>query len=385
MNEMVVPSMCDGESDNELERPVLRPVSSARRIVALCDRFAVPILALLLVVIIPSFTEPFRLALFGKYLTFAFCAVGLVLAWGYGGILSLGQGIFFGLGSYLIAMAMKLKSTSADPAAAVFNADGPPVPDFMTWNSIDVLPWWWTPFQYLWFAVAAAIVLPAGLAFALGYANFRKRVSGVYFSIVTLCLAAVASIVIIGQQGYTGGINGITNLSTIAGYDIRSDAAVYVIYFVTSVLLLACILFGRFVLRSRLGKVLIAVRDREDRIRFSGYDPAMFKAVIFAIAAFFSALGGSLFTLNVGFASPSVSGIVPSIEMVIYAAVGGRLSLVGAVYGTLIISLAKSLLSEQFPSLWMYFMGLVFVGATMIFPKGLSGAFDCFRRSREGA
>ena len=278
---------------------------------------------------------------------------------------------------------MKLEATSADPAAAVFNAGGAPVPDFMTWNSIDVLPWWWVPFQNLWVAVTAAIVLPAGLAFALGYANFRKRVSGVYFSIVTLCLAAIASIVIIGQQGYTGGINGITNLTTFAGYDIQSDVAVYVIYFATAGLLLACVLAGRFILRSRLGKVLIAVRDREDRIRFSGYDPAMFKAVIFAVAALFSAIGGALFTLDVGFASPSVSGIVPSIEMVIYAAVGGRLSLVGAVYGTLIISLARSLLSEQFPGLWMYFMGAVFIAVTMIFPKGLSGALDRFRRDRE--
>ena len=365
---------------------MLRPPSSSSRmraVVAFCDRVAVPVLALLILVAIPVLTDSFRLAMFGKYLSFAFCAVGLVLAWGYGGILSLGQGIFFGLGSYLIAMTMKLEATSADPAAAVFNSDGPPVPDFMTWNSVDVLPWWWMPFEHLWFAVVAAIVLPAGIAFALGYANFRRRVSGVYFSIVTLCLASMASIVIIGQQGYTGGINGITNLSTFGGYDIRTDQAVYVIYFATALFLLSSILVGRFILRSRLGKVLIAVRDREDRIRFSGYDPAMFKAVIFAVAALFSAVGGALFTLQVGFASPSVSGIVPSIEMVIYAAVGGRLSLVGAVYGTLIICLAKSLLSEQFPSLWMYFMGAVFILTTMVFPKGLSGALDRFRGTQE--
>ncbi len=238
-------------------------------------------------------------------------------------------------------------------------------------------------FAHLWFALAAVLILPAALAFALGYANFRKRVGGVYFSIVTLSLAAIASIVIIGQQGYTGGINGITNLSTFAGYGIQSDFSVYVIYFITAILLLGCVLAGRFILRSRLGRVLIAVRDREDRIRFSGYDPAMFKGFIFAVAAFFSAIGGALFTLQVGFASPSVSGIVPSIEMVIYAAVGGRLSLVGAVYGTLIVCLAKSLLSEQFPSLWMYFMGALFIIVTMVFPKGLAGILDSFRGSQE--
>jgi urea transport system permease protein len=353
--------------------------SRAAAVVRLLDRFAVPLLAILLLIILPAFAGTFRLGLFGKYLSFAFCAVGLVLAWGYGGILSLGQGIFFGLGSYILAMFMKLESTSADPAAAVFVSEGPPVPDFMTWNSVDVLPWWWVPFAHLWFTIPILLILPTALAFGLGYANFRKRVGGVYFSIVTLALAAMASIIIVGQQGYTGGINGITNLTTFAGFDIQSDTAVYTMYYITTLLLLASILAGRFILRSRLGKVLIAVRDREDRIRFSGYDPAMFKGFIFAIAALFSAIGGAMFTLQVGFASPSVSGIVPSIEMVIYAAVGGRLSLVGAVYGTLVVGLAKSLLSEQFANIWMYFMGALFIICTMVFPKGLAGILDKYR------
>jgi len=353
--------------------------SRAASVVRLLDRFAVPLLAILLLIILPAFAGTFRLGLLGKYLSFAFCAVGLVLAWGYGGILSLGQGIFFGLGSYILAMFMKLESTSADPAAAVFVSEGPPVPDFMTWNSVDVLPWWWVPFAHLWFTIPMLLILPTALAFGLGYANFRKRVGGVYFSIVTLALAAMASIIIVGQQGYTGGINGITNLTTFAGFDIQSDTAVYTMYYVTALLLLASILAGRFILRSRLGKVLIAVRDREDRIRFSGYDPAMFKGFIFAIAALFSAIGGAMFTLQVGFASPSVSGIVPSIEMVIYAAVGGRLSLVGAVYGTLVVGLAKSLLSEQFANIWMYFMGALFIICTMVFPKGLAGILDKYR------
>ncbi len=355
---------------------------TAGRLVALLDRFAIPILALLLLVAIPMLSGPFRLGLFGKYLSFSFCAVGLVLAWGYGGILSLGQGIFFGLGSYLIAMFMKLEATSADPAAAVFNANGPPVPDFMTWNSVDTLPWWWVPFEHLWFALAALVILPAGLAFTLAYANFRKRVGSVYFSIVTLALAGIMSIVIIGQQGYTGGINGITNLTTFAGYDIQSDGAVYTMYYLTAILLIACVLAGRFVLKSRFGKVLIAIRDREDRIRFSGYDPALFKGTVFAIAALFSAIGGALFTLQVGFASPSVSGIVPSIEMVVYAAVGGRLSLVGAVYGTLLVSLARSLLSEQFASFWMYFVGALFIIVTIFLPAGLAGVLEGFRGAR---
>jgi urea transport system permease protein len=361
------------------------PQSRIAAAVRFLDSFAIPILALLLLVAIPALAGTFRLGLFGKYLSFAFCAVGLVLAWGYGGILSLGQGIFFGLGSYILAMFMKLEATSADPAAAVFVSEGPPVPDFMTWNSIDVLPIWWVPFRSLWFTLPVLLILPAAVAFSLGYLNFRKRVGGVYFSIVTLALAAMATLVIVGQQGYTGGINGITNLTTFAGYDIQSDTAVYTMYYVTAVLLIACVIVGKFILRSRLGRVLIAVRDREDRIRFSGYDPAMFKGFIFAVAALFSAIGGAMFTLQVGFASPSVSGIVPSIEMVIYAAVGGRLSLVGAVYGTLIVGLAKSLLSEQFANFWMYFMGALFIVLTMIFPKGLAGMLDRLREKTGGA
>ena len=351
----------------------------ARKMTAFADRYALAILALLLLVAIPVLCGTFRLGLFAKYLSFAFCAVGLVLTWGYGGILSLGQGIFFGLGSYMMAMYMKLDATAADPAAAVFGAGGTPVPDFMTWNSIDTLPWWWAPFEHVGFALAAIVILPTLLAFVLAYANFRKRVGGVYFSIVTLALASIASIVIIGQQGYTGGINGITNLPVFMGHSVQSNTAVYVLYYIGACLLMIALLAGRFILRSRLGKVLVAIRDREDRIRFSGYDPALFKGFIFAVAALLSAIGGAMFTLQVGFASPSVCGIVPSIEMVIYAAVGGRLSLVGAVYGTLLVGVARSFLSEHFVDFWVYLIGTLFILVPMFLPKGLAGVLDRFR------
>ena len=355
------------------------PMTWARKATVFADRYPLAILALLLLVAIPVLSDTFRLGLFAKYLSFAFCAAGLVLTWGYGGILSLGQGIFFGLGSYMMAMYMKLDATAADPAAAVFGAGGAPVPDFMTWNSIDTLPWWWAPFEHVGFALAAIVILPTLLAFVLAYANFRKRVGGVYFSIVTLALASIASIVIIGQQGYTGGINGITNLPVFMGHSVQSDTAVYALYYVSACLLLIALLAGRFILRSRLGKVLVAIRDREDRIRFSGYDPALFKGFIFAVAALLSAIGGALFTLQVGFASPSVCGIVPSIEMVIYAAVGGRLSLVGAVYGTLLVGVARSFLSEHFVDFWVYLIGALFIVVPMFLPKGLAGMLDRFR------
>jgi urea transport system permease protein len=250
----------------------------------------------------------------------------------------------------------------------------------MTYNSIDSLPWWWRPFEHVWFTIPAILIVPAGLAFILAYANFRKRVGGVYFSIVTLALAAIMSIVIIGQQGYTGGANGITDIPVFMGQSVQTDTAVRVLYYVTACLLLLSVLAGRFILRSRLGKILIAVRDREDRIRFSGYDPALFKGFIFATAALYSAIGGAMFTLQVGFASPSLTGIVPSVEMVIYAAVGGRLSLVGAVYGALLIGLSKSYLSELFVGVWLYLMGGLFIYIPMFLPSGLAGMFEGLRK-----
>jgi urea transport system permease protein len=157
---------------------------------------------------------------------------------------------------------------------------------------------------------------------------------------------------------------------------VQNDTAVWTMYYITAVLLLLAVAVGGFILKSRLGKVLVAIRDREDRIRFSGYDPALFKGFIFAVAAIFTAIGGALFTLQVGFASPSLAGIVPSIEMVIYAAVGGRLSLVGAVYGALLVGMMKSYFSENFVNVWLYLIGALFIVVTMFLPKGLAGVID---------
>ena len=347
------------------------------------NRYALGILAVLLLVIVPLSLGTFRLGLAAKYLSFAFCAVGIVLIWGYGGILSLGQGVFFGLGSYMMAMFLKLEaaanadSSSSTALSAFFGQAG--LPDFMSWNSVEKLPWWWEPFHHIWFTIPAIIILPAALAFVLAYANFRKRVGPVYFSIITLALSGIMAIMIIGQQGYTGGINGITDFKTFLGVDIDQDKAKVVMYYVTAGLLILALIVGRFILRSRLGKVLVAIRDREDRVRFSGYDPAMFKAFIFAVAAVFSAMGGAMFTIQVGLASPSLVGIVPSIEMVIYAAVGGRLSLIGAVYGTLVVSYAKTFFSENFVEYWLYFIGALFVIVVMFLPGGLASLLDKLR------
>jgi urea transport system permease protein len=335
-----------------------------------------PILGLLLV-LMPLVLSEFRLNLLAKYLCFAFPAIGIVLIWGYGGILSLGQGIFFGLGSYMMAMFLKLESTTSDSSAqALSEFFGSSLPDFMVWNSVDALPWWWEPFHYFWFTLPAIIILPAFIAFVLAYLNFRKRVGGVYFSIITLAFSAMMAIVIIGQQGVTGGINGITDFKTFFGISFEAEGVRTGLYFATVVLLLIALVAGRFIVGSRLGKILVAIRDREDRVRFSGYDPAMFKGFIFAVAAVLSSIGGALFTLQVGLASPSLVGIVPSIEMVIYAAVGGRLSLIGAVYGAILVGAGKTYFSENFVEYWLYFIGGLFMLVVIFLPQGLASLLD---------
>jgi len=351
------------------------------------SQLAFPLLALLLLVAIPLMLSEFRLSLVAKYLCFAFPAVGIVLIWGYGGILSLGQGIFFGLGSYMMAMFMKLESTaSGSSAQALAEFFGSNLPDFMVWNSVEKLPWWWEPFHHFWFTLPAIAIVPALLAFILAYANFRKRVGGVYFSIITLSLSAIMAIMIIGQQGVTGGVNGITDFKAFLGISLEEEGIRTRFYFVTVVLLLIAVLVSTFIVRSRLGKVLVAIRDREDRVRFSGYDPALFKAFIFAVAAVLASIGGALFTLQVGLASPSLVGIVPSIEMVIYAAVGGRLSLIGAVYGAVLVGAAKTYFSENFLEYWLYFIGALFIVIVVFLPEGLAGLLNRLtgKQAKEG-
>lgn len=322
------------------------------------------VLIALLVVVLPLLLDPFRLNLIGKYLAFAFVAIGIVLTWGYGGILSLGQGVFFGLGGYMMAMFLKLE------------ASAPELPDFMIWSSVEQLPTWWLPFHSLGLTVLGILVIPAALAYLFSYAIFRRRVSGVYFAIVTLSLALTLTVVVVGQQGDTGGANGITDFRTLLGMDIIADQSLRILYFIEVAVLALVMLLSLVVVRSRFGKILIAIRDREDRVRFSGYDTAHMKAFVFACGALLASLGGAFFTLQVGLIAPGVIGVVASVEMVIYAAVGGRLSVPGAVVGALLIGFLKSYLSEAFPEGWLYFLGGVFILVVWVMPNGLAGLLD---------
>ena len=331
------------------------------------------LLAVVLLVVFPLGLDTFRLNLVGKYLTYAFVALGLVMLWGHAGILSLGQGVFFGLGGYMMAMFLKLEAS--DPISTKIQST-PGIPDFMDWNQLTELPIWWVPFKSLPFAIAAVVIVPMLLAFIVSFAMFKRRVGGVYFAIITQAVALVLTVLIIGQQGYTGGVNGITDLKTVLGWDIRTDEHRLVLYYVCCALLLGSVLLCRWVQKSKLGTLLLAMRDKEDRVRFSGYDVAMFKVFAFCLAAGLSAIGGAMFTLQVGFMSPSFVGIVPSIEMVIFAAVGGRMSLVGAIYGALLVNFGKTYFSESAPDLWLFLMAALFIGVTMAFPDGLAGLWE---------
>jgi len=324
----------------------------------------------LLALVLPLALDAFRLNLVGKYLAFAFVAIGVVLTWGYGGVLSLGQGMFFGLGGYMMAMFLKLE------------ASAPELPDFMVWSSVEQLPTWWQPFHSLGWTVAGILVVPAVLAYVFSYAIFKRRVSGVYFAIVTLSLALTLTVVVIGQQGDTGGANGITDFRTLLGLDIASDDAKRTIYFAEVLAIALVMALSLVIVRGRFGKILIAIRDREDRVRFSGYNTAHMKAFVFAVAAVLSSIGGAFYSLQVGLIAPGVIGVVASVEMVIYAAVGGRLSIPGAVIGALLIGFLKSYLSETFPEGWLYFLGAVFILVVWAMPDGLAGLGGKLLRGR---
>ena len=232
------------------------------------------ILALLILVVFPLTLDIFRLNLVGKYLTYAFPAVSLVLLWGYGGILSLGQGVFFGLGGYAMAMFLKLEASSPENTAI---QSTPGIPDFMDWNQLTELPWFWVPFESLTFTLIAILVVPTVFAYIIGAAMFKRRVGGVYFAIITQVIAVILTVLIVGQQGLIGGINGITDLRTLKGWDITSDSAKMIFYYINCALLLGVVVIGRLVLTSKFGSLLLAMRDKEDRVRFSGYDVSNFK------------------------------------------------------------------------------------------------------------
>ena len=339
----------------------VRNVSAPVRMHDRIGSWIAPAIMLAVLLLAPTILSDFRIALLGKFLTFAMLALSLNLIWGYAGMLSLGHGVFFGLGGYAMAMYLKLESA------------GGKLPDFMFWSGLTELPFFWAPFKHAWFAIPMTFIVPAVLAGALGYLVFRSRITGVYFALITQALALIVSILFIGQQAYTGGTNGITNYTTIFGYALNAPSMQLILYYASLAALTAAYLLCWWLISSRLGRLLVAMRDDENRVRFSGYDPALLKTLVFSLSAGIAGVAGALFTPQVGIISPTMMGIVPSIEIAIWVAVGGRGVLLGAVIGAVVVNGAKSGLSESFPAVWQYFLGLLFIGAVLLFPAGIMG------------
>ena len=308
----------------------------------------------------------FTLNLLGKFFAFAILALGIDLIWGYTGVLSLGHGVFFGLGAYAMGMHLML-------GIGTEGVYGNALPDFMVWNQVEELPWFWKPFYSLPFSLAAIVLVPMAAAAIFGYFVFRSRIRGVYFSIITQALALVAWLVFNRNETNLGGTNGLTDFKHIQGFSLNDPSTQLVMYMVTILFLGLAYMLCRWITQSRAGRVLIAIRDCEQRVFFSGYSPANYKLFVFVISAGLSGLAGALYVPQVGIITPNQIGVLPSIEMVIWVAVGGRGTLSGAIIGAAGVNFMRSTLTNHFPELWPFFLGGLFIAVVMFFPKGIVG------------
>lgn len=318
-------------------------------------------ITLVLILIMPAVLSNFRLNLLGRFLSLAIVALGIDLIWGYTGLLSLGHGIFFALGGYAIAMHIKLE-----------DADGG-LPDFMTLYGGTELPWFWEPFYSFPFATFAVVAIPAILAGLLGYLVFRNRIKGVYFSILTQAATIVFFNFFNGQQELFNGTNGLTNFQTLLGVSVNTQSTQFVFYTLTILLLIGAYALCRWLTSGRFGRLLMAIRDDESRVRFSGYNPTEFKVLVFAVSGAIAGIAGAMYTLQSGSVSPRLMDVAFSIEMVIWVAIGGRGTLVGAILGALLVNYARSFLSEQFAEVWLFFQGALFLIVVTVLPDGIVG------------
>ena len=321
-------------------------------------------IALIFAVIVPVVLPAFRLRLFGRFLALAIVALGIDLIWGYTGLLSLGHGIFFALGGYAIAMHLKLQIPEGQ------------LPDFFTLYGVEKLPWFWQPFYSFPFTVVALIVIPGIVAGLLGYLVFRNRIKGVYFSILTQAALLVFFNFFNGQQKLINGTNGLkTDTEKIFDLLVSSSTVQRSFYILTVICLVLVYLLCRWLTSGRFGRLLIAIRDDETRVRFSGYDTTGFKVLVFAISGAIAGIAGALYTVQTGIITPAIMEVAFSIEMVIWVAVGGRGTLIGAIIGTLLVRLAQTFLSERFPQVWLFFQGALFLTVVTVLPNGIVGWF----------
>lgn len=307
--------------------------------------------------------DPTRIRQWAEYLCYAMIGVGIAIAWGRGGMLVLGQGVFFGLGAYCMGMYLSLEQV---PDGAL--------PEFMSlYSDYTSLPWLWQPFRHLWFAAPAAVLVPMLVAAGLGWLVFNRRIRGPYFAILTQASALVFWLLLVGQLELTAGTNGLTNFSEVFGRSKYAPGTNEFLFGLAAVGLFATLVIARQVVKSRYGRLLVATRDGEDRVRFLGYDPAVTKTFAFAVSAGMAGLAGALSAPIIGIVAPNQFTVLPSIIMVAWVAVGGRTSIYGAVVGALLVSWGKTSFSEARPDDWLYLQGLIFVVVVAFFPGGLAG------------
>ena len=340
------------------------------------ERWAFLAVAAVLVVVLPALNalpvssplrvSDFTLNLFGKFLTYAILALGIDLIWGYAGVLSLGHGVFFGLGSYAMGMHLMLEIGAKGVYQNV-------LPDFMVWNRVTELPLFWKPFYSAWFTLLAVVLVPGLFAAIFGFLTFRSRIRGVYFSIITQALALCAWLTFNRNAMNLGGTNGLSGFKTMFGFTLNSPGTQRGLYVVTALFLCGAYLLCRWIVRSPAGKVLVAIRDSETRVLFCGYSPAAFKMFVFTVSAVLAGLAGALYVGQVGIITPARIGVLPSIEMIIWVAVGGRGTLIGPVVGAFGVNWLQSLLTTHYPDLWILVLGGMFVTVVLFFPDGVVG------------
>ncbi|MEB3343691.1 urea ABC transporter permease subunit UrtC [Okeania sp.] len=319
-------------------------------------------ITLIFAIIMPLVLPGFRLKLLGRFLSLAIVALGIDLIWGYTGLLSLGHGIFFALGGYAFAMHLKLQLPAGQ------------LPEFFTLYGVEKLPLFWQPFHSFPVTILAIIIIPGITAAILGYLVFKNRIKGVYFSILTQAALLVFFNFFNGQQKLINGTNGLkTDTEEIFGILAGSEPAQLIFYEVTIVSLLATYLICRWLTSGRFGRLLIAIRDDETRVRFSGYNPTEFKVLVFAISGAIAGISGALYGVQSGIVTPSYMEVAFSIEMVIWVAVGGRGTLIGAIIATLLVNFGRTFLSEQFPEIWLFFQGALFLLVVTVLPNGIVG------------
>jgi urea transport system permease protein len=336
-------------------RPLARALNTSGPLVA------IGVLAVVMLVWAPGSLSAFRLGNLGKYCAYALAAMGIGLAWGRGGMLVMGQGVFFGLGGYAMAMHMKLEA--AGPGQ---------VPDFMQLYGDGTMPSWWEPFRSGPFTVFAIIVLPAVVAYILGYAILKRRVKGAYFAILTQALAVAFATLLIATIKQTGGFNGLNTFTTFFGHNLYDPQVKKNLYIIAAGLVIVFMVILWQLYRSRFGELLIATRDAEERVRFLGYDPANIKLVAFVVAAVMASVGGAVFVPIAGIISPSSVDAPASILLIAGVALGGRSSLFGPVLGAIAVGYGRSALSEHFPNQWTYFQGALFIVVVLLLPGGVA-------------